>query len=214
MTLIVCLSFLLALNLPVFSVAADDATKILENVRNKYDSIQDAELRFTQEVRLPLAKVEQRVDGTLLLKKKNKYRIELRDRTIVTDGITLWSYAPSTHQVLIDKFKTDQRPFSPEKLLVAVPSDFSSVIVGREKVAGVPTVVLKLTPRDENSFITGLKVWVAEGEWILRKVELVDISKKQTTYVVHEISVNTGLADVRFTFQVPEGAEVVDLREN
>jgi outer membrane lipoprotein-sorting protein len=52
----------------------DDAEEVLGNVRKKYDAMNDAELRFTQKVRFPLAKVEQTVSGTLLFKKESKVR--------------------------------------------------------------------------------------------------------------------------------------------
>ena len=57
-----------------------------------------------------------------------------------------------------------------------------------------------------------MKIWVQEGEWIIRKAELLDLHGKRTTYQVHSIKTNTGVPDARFTFQAPAGAETVDLR--
>lgn len=193
-------------------VLAQTAEEVLEQVRKKYDTVNDAELRFAQTVRFSLSKVEQRLEGTLLMKKGNKYRVETDDMTVVTDGETVWSYSRINNQVLIDRFKMDERAFSPERILMAAPADFSASLVGREKVGKIETVALKLVPVTDQSFLSVLKLWVGEGDHLIRKVEMVDANGKETTYVVTEIRINTGVTDGRFTYRIPEGVESVDLR--
>ena len=192
--------------------AGETAEDILEKVRKKYDSIQDAELRFSQHVKFSMGRIEQDVQGKLFIKKENKYRVELEDQTIVTDGKTVWSYSARNQQVLIDNFKLDERSFSPEKILVAAPADFSANLLGREKIGKSDVVVLKLIPRAEDAFVKTLKLWVNENDWLMKKVELTEVSGKETSYLVNDIKVNIGLQDSRFIYQIPEGAEVVDLR--
>ncbi len=191
---------------------AQTAEEELEQVRKKYDTVNDAELRFSQTVRFSMSKVEQRLDGTLLMKKGNKYRVETDEMTVVTDGETVWSYSRINNQVLIDRFKLDERSFSPERILMAAPADFSASLLGHEKVGKVETVVLKLLPATDQSFLSVLKLWVDEGDHLIRKVEMTDANGKETTYVVTEIRINSGVTDGRFTYKIPEGVETVDLR--
>lgn len=192
--------------------AGETPDEVLQNVKRKYDSIKDAELRFSQRVKFAVAKLEQSVSGTLFLKKENKYRVELDDQTIVTDGVTVWSYSAADKQVLVDNFRKDERMLSPEKILTGTPSDFHSTILGREVVKGKPTVRLKLVPNDDQSFVQVLRLWVDETTWFISKVEVVDAGGKETTYIVSNVNVNIGLEDSRFTYTIPEGVEVVDLR--
>jgi len=203
---------LLALLLAPDSALADDAQDVLARVRKKYDSVTDATLRFSQEVKFPLAGINQRVEGKLLLKKTNKYRVELDGQTIVTDGQTVWSYAVATNQVLIDKFKLNERMLSPERLLTTAPDEYTSRIVGKERISSMETVALLLTPRSESSSVRSLKLWVDEGTSLVRQVMLVDVNGRETQYTVRDIDINTGLDDSRFVFDIPEGVEVVDLR--
>ncbi len=198
-----------ALGLLYASQKADD---VLEKVRKRYDAVTDAELRFSQKVLFPMTKVEQQSSGTLFIKKKNRYRVEMDDREIVTDGQTIWSYSPTNNQVVIDKFKQDEQSLSPEKILVGTPDNFTATVVGEEKLGSYQTTVLKLVPRDEQSFIKSLRLWVDQKEWMIRQVEVVDLSDKQTTYSVLQVRTNTGLPDSRFVYTVPKGADVVDLR--
>jgi outer membrane lipoprotein-sorting protein len=205
------LGLLLAGGLLAVAADAQVAEEILEKARKKYDVLTDVEVRFTQAVKFPVSRVEQRVSGVLQMRKTNHYRIETGEMTVVTDGATVWSYPRATNQLLIDRFVADDRTFSPERILTAAPEDFSAVLVGKEKVGGQETYVLKLIPSGEG-FITMLKLWIAESDYLTRKVEMVDANGKETTYLVSDLRVNPGIPESRFTLPVPEGAEVVDLR--
>jgi outer membrane lipoprotein carrier protein len=202
------LLFLVALG----AAASDDPQEILENVRKKYDGIRDAELKFTQRTRFPQSTLEQRAKGTLSLKKEHKFRIETDDQIVVTDGETVWSYSLPNRQVLIDRFKPSDRSFSPERILGGATDDYTATVRGREKSGNTECVVLKLVPRNEGSLMTSLRLWIDPAEWLVRMAELTDVNGKVTTYTVSDIKLNPGLSDSRFVLQIPEGAEVVDMR--
>ncbi len=188
------------------------AAEVLENVNEKYEAISDAQIKFTQRVKLPMTKIDQSSSGTLFVKKSNKYRVDLTDQTIVTNGETVWSYSRPSNQVLIDHFKMNDQSLTPEKILTGAPEDFEATLLGEERLDGHTVVGLKLTPKDKNSFVSSMKLWVDGESWMIRKVEVADVAGKNTTYIVNEIKTDTGLKDSRFTYQIPEGAEVVDLR--
>jgi chaperone LolA len=194
------------------AVGGDSAQEILQKVRDKYDSIADAEIRFQQRIRMPVGKLEQSTAGTLLTKKGNRYRVELESQTIVTDGVTVWSYSEPQQQVLVDRFSQDERSLSPDRILSGEANDLAPALIGKEKLGKLETVVLKLTSRDDASLLKWLKLWVSESDWLVRKAELVDINGKETVYQVMEIKINTGIPDAQFTFIPPAGVEVVDLR--
>ena len=186
--------------------------EVLEKVKKKYDSITDAQLQFSQKTTFELSKVEQNVTGTLLLKKNNKYRVETREQTIVTDGVTVWSYSAANKQVLIDHFKMDENSISPEKILSGAPSEYVSTFLGTDKIGTSDVFALKLVPRDEQSLVKTMRLWIDNSTWLIKKAEIVDVNGKETDYLVTEVKINTGLQDSSFIYQVPEGAEAVDLR--
>ena len=193
-------------------MAGETAQEMLDKVRQKYDSVNDAQLKFSQRVVFGVSKIEQKTNGTLFLKKKNKYRMELGSQTIVTDGKTVWSYSVPNNQVLIDNFKLDERSMTPERLLTGSSGEFYTTLIGNEKLGKVDVVVLKLVPKDDESIIKSMKLWVDESTWFIKKVELVDVNGKETEYVVDDLQVNVGLQDSRFVFKIAEGVQVVDLR--
>jgi len=209
MALRILLSLLVLLPLSIaFSI---DAREIIENVQEQYDDLKDVTITFRQTVRFKVSRAEQATSGTLYFKKPNKYRIETEDRTIVTDGKTSWSYNQKNRQVLIDTYKPEAHALSPERLLLQYPKDFYSTLVGEEQLGKLRCHVLKLTPKEDNSFATALKIWVSK-DWYIRKVEVTDINGAVTTYLIESLVADQKLADGRFEFEAPEKAEVIDLR--
>jgi outer membrane lipoprotein carrier protein len=193
--------------------AADSAQDVLERVHKKYDQMDDADIRFVQKVKFALAKIEQEVTGTLQFKKPNKYRVEFEGQMVVTNGETVWSYAQANNQVLIDKFRLDERSLSPERILTAAPSDFTPTLIGREKGPHGESIVLKLIPRETSSLVKSMKLWVSDADWLVHRVEIIDQHGKETSYQVISFKTNNGIPDSRFVYQVPAGVEVVDLRD-
>jgi len=55
---------------------AQSGKEIIESLRKKYASIDDAVVKFEQTVKYGVSKFEQSFSGTFYFKKKNKYRIE------------------------------------------------------------------------------------------------------------------------------------------
>jgi outer membrane lipoprotein carrier protein len=192
--------------------ASDDPQEILTSVRKKYETIRDAEIHFTQRTTFPQSTLEQHAKGMLYLKKEHKYRIETEDQTVVTDGETVWSYSAASRQVLIDRFKLSDRSFSPERILGGSTDEYAATVRGREKAGNTECIVLRLIPRGEGSLVSSLRLWVDPSEWLVRMAEITDVNGKVTTYTVSDIKVNPGLSDSRFVMQIPEGAEVVDMR--
>jgi outer membrane lipoprotein-sorting protein len=204
MVALLCASALLA--------SAQTAQEVMEKARKKYEALADVDLKFSQSVRFPASRVEQKITGTLQMKKGNRYRLETDEMTVVTDGTVLWSYSRATGQVIIDNFSPEERGFSPEKILSAAPADVGATLLGRERVGGTSCYILKLIPPGEQSFVRTMKLWIGEADHLTRKALVTDANGKESTYLVTEIHANIGVPDSRFSFTPPEGAEVVDLR--
>lgn len=189
------------------------ATEVLEKVEEMYATVNDASAEFTQTVTFKYAKVEQSFSGTVSMKKKNKYRVESQQQTLVTDGATVWVYSPVNNQVLIDAYRETPNTFSPEKFLVGLPKNFRAALVDDNTPEGHAATVLKLLPKsDVSKFVKSLKVWINDNDWSVRRVEYIDMNETRTVYSLKSIIFNKGISDERFTFKAPETAEIVDLR--
>lgn len=193
---------------------SQNADDILKKAEKKYNVIKDAIIEFTQINVFGVSKIENKFDGKLWMKKNNKYKIVLENQTIVTNGKIVWSYYPLNNQVIIDDYKDEPESFSPDKIMVNVPLNYNAILIGTEKLFNKNTFVIKLTPRNERSLIKSMKVWLNKEEYLMEKVEIVDVSDNITTYISKSITINAGLKDEIFQFSIPQGVEVLDLRKN
>jgi outer membrane lipoprotein carrier protein len=76
------------------------ARKILEKMRQKYEAYPAMEAAFTLTFEIPEQPVETQ-KGTLI-QQGEKYRLTLNDRTIVSDGKSVWLYVPKNKEVQIN----------------------------------------------------------------------------------------------------------------
>lgn len=203
----------LALALPMRAAAAgDDAQELLAKLQDRYKSVRDASVTFSQHVLFGVTKSESSFRGSFVMKKGNKYRLELEDQTIVTDGKSLWSYSKANNQVIINVYREDPKSFSPDKVLVSVPDNYVAAIVGAETYRASETTILKLTPKAKRGSLRWMKIWVDREDELMRKIQVFDAGENTITYELDEILLNTGVADSRFEFVPPPKAEVIDLR--
>ena len=189
----------------------ENADDVMSNVQKKYETIKDASVRFTEHIEFGVMKTEQTFTGTFQMKKGGKYRIEGEEQVIVTDGSSVWTYTKSNRQVVIDTYHEDPKSFSPDKVLVNVPQNYSATLLAEERT-GRNMSVLKLIPKDEQSQVKWLKVWIDRSDWLMQKLVMQDISDNVTTYTITDVRLNTNLQDSVFHFLPPEGTDVVDLR--
>ena len=195
-----------------FAGADEKGEKVIANLQKKYRSVKDATISFTQEVRFGATGAEQVFRGKFFMKSGNRYRIEMEDHTIVTDGKSVWRHTEYNNQVLIDNYREDPRGFSPENILVNIPAHFLPVILGNEKISDKQTLILKLTPKDGKSSVKWMKVWIDEKESVARKIQIQDLSDNLVVYNIDTVSFNSGISAEMFEFKSPDGANVIDLR--
>ena len=206
---------ILALGLFVLSASAQPlptVKAITERLQHRYEMVDDARAEFTQTITLGYANVEQSFAGSLVFKKPNRYRLESEHQTVVTDGVTVWAYAPANRQVIVDRYKEQRNSVSPEEFLLSLPTSYYATVVGRETIDGEASTVLKLLPKDDRSFIRSVRMWLLESSSEVRRIQILDQNETETVYRITSIRLNTNISDDAFTFSAPAGTEVVDLR--
>ncbi len=186
-------------------------SEILEKVRTNYSQLNDVSAQFTQTVKMKFRQTAQKKSGTIQLKKRNKFRIETEQQTIVTDGKTVWMYSPANKQVLVDTFKTNHQPFSTEQFLLGLPKDFFAESIRHEEHYIV--INLKPTKTNQPSFsVRSLKIWVNPETWTVEKIEYDDKNNTVTFIELSDIRFNKGIDDKNFQFEISKEMKVVDLK--
>jgi len=153
---------------------------------------------------------------------------------LVSDGETLWAYSPSENKVLVGTVEEakemmaekefEGREFDKgdfehpenaeeavEKLLEYVDADK----LGSQDLAGVSAYYLKLIPIPEQmpvefTAVGGLvNLWIDKDRYLPLAVEYSGGSLGEFKATALELEVNTGIDQALFSFEVPEGAEIM-----
>ena len=190
----------------------DRAREIIDRVQEKYKNLKSLQAEFQQTYTWELAGETQSVEGTIYLTAANQYRIETGEQLVITDGKTVWSYTPSDNHVIIDLLKNTQDNQLPKDLFLQYAREFVPDFKGEEQIEGAKTFLLELKPKDDESLITSMKVWIDSKTWFTRKIEQVDLNDNRNTYLVRNIQENPQLDPQLFQFALPRDAEIVDLR--
>lgn len=159
-------------------------------------------------------------------KKPNKFRAEVLEANApelagvisVTDGQQFWMYEPGKNEVMVGEVGPDE-PSSfrwvirdMEDMIRQALDATNAKLVGEEDVAGVATYKLELTPRqDDETFLPAgsqATLWVDQERWVVLQGHFSGGIAGEGRMRVRSFELNTGIADDRFQFKVPEGAKV------
>jgi outer membrane lipoprotein carrier protein len=195
-----------------FVAAQEKADDIVAKIRQTYEKMESLKGDFEQQYTWSLAGETQVLNGTLYLKKGDRYRVETPNQMIITDGKTVWTYSLDKKQVLVDRLEKSKDNPLPRDLILKYTRDFKPRLLRSEKVGAVDCYVLALTPRDENAFVHSVTAWIDKSTWLALRIEQIDINDNKTVYLLKNAQRNLPLADGLFSLKIPEDVEIVDRR--
>ncbi len=235
---------LLAAVLSGFLFAQPSAEDILLKTLETRDTITDAHAV----VALSMDTVEKNETATVEVwgrqgeDEPGAFRLEVLDTSdekaagamVVSDGETLWAYAPSKGKVFVGTleeaknmlaereieqgdFARDgfEHPESAEDALQMLLEYFTPEKMGTEQVANETAYLLKLEPVPEQmpskyATVGGfIKLWIDQGRYVPLAVEYTGGSLGEFSATVSELELNTGLEQALFSFEIPADVEVV-----
>ena len=188
-----------------FSVLAQDNGKdLLGSVQKKYKSINDLSADFKQSLN-----GKGGITGKFYYSKGNKFRLELKNSTIISDGTTLWNYNKGQKKVVINNTSSsDPSSFTVENFLFDYPSK-SNVTLEKENNRNI----LVLVPRKEEKMnFKKTKIWI-NSDYLITQVNIENLSGTITNFQLSNYKLNQNLSGSIFSFSPPEGINVIDLRK-
>ncbi|MBI2794027.1 MAG: outer-membrane lipoprotein carrier protein LolA [Ignavibacteria bacterium] len=180
------------------SFAASDED-ILQAFHKKYDNLSSMSCKFTSSG----------FQGTMYAVRGGKYRIELGERSIVSDGKAVYNIQYTTKTVVINKYDDKTDDISVEKILFTLLNVYrAEVIMNTSKL-----VLIRLLPPDKDATIAGVdKVELTCTRTLdLRLIDVYNNSMK-TTWSVQNLKLNNKINTAQLTFSPPAGWQTVDLR--
>ncbi|HSJ57117.1 MAG TPA: DUF4367 domain-containing protein [Anaerolineae bacterium] len=208
------------------------AEEIVERVRETVDSTRDAHAVVVADAQVQgmalavTAEVWEQMPNRFRVQVLEASQPELVGTTMVTDGQQAWLYEPTENRVMVGAAGELDMPLPQEVLghlqeAIQGVLDASTVeLSGEETVAGHDTYRLVLTPKEGAEAQPALlssgttTLWVDQEEWFVLKVLFESEALGRGSLEVQSFELNPGLPDDLFTFEIPEGAEVVDVKAN
>lgn len=163
-----------------------------------------------QTIRSPYTDTPQYFTGSLV-SQGERYRIEAPNQTVVTDGATIWVYDERRKQVLVGTPSQDPTVLHPSDLF-RVREDYDATLVETTQRDGVSHHVLRLSPKTEDAPFTDITLWVRASDALVTRVQATDVNDAVITIELSNLETAASTPDRTFTFDPPEGVEVVDLR--
>jgi len=188
----------------VFAQSADD---VIDRLRSKYDTMVAMRATFSQTTSSTFLDDVEHFAGDILIQ-GDQYRIEMINQTIVTNTVLSWVFNKLDNQVLINDYELDENTFS----LATFLNEFDSAYDVESYEQNGRLDVLTLIPQDPLSLFRTVKLW-ADGNVVVR-LEVVDMNDVEMNFELSNIQFNPELSDQTFIFSIPNGVEIIDLREN
>lgn len=193
------------------------AKKILDKTRKKYESYKTIEAAFSLTIELP-GQPKQVQKGTIS-QDANKFRLEMDEQVIVSDGKTTWVYLKKNKEIQIndaDPNDASENGFmTPKDLLKRYEKgDFLYAITDQVTESGVVLTQIEFKPKDKKSEYSKMRVSIDEKTSTIKSVKAFAKDSGRYTFSITKLTPNKKFAAGQFAMDTKKypGVKVVDLR--
>ena len=169
------------------------------------DEVRTLRADFTQTVTDAQGLELQQVEGTLAVKRPNRFRWDYRDQVIVADGERIWMYDEELAQVTVRAL--DQTLASTPAMLLSGGRALSEHADIKELGTRDGLVWVGVVPHVQDSDFEAVRIGFDRGR--LAAMELVDSFGQTTRMRFTALVRNPAIDDEVFTFEPPEGVDVI-----
>jgi len=190
---------------PAFAQTVQD---VVASVENHYRDLTDLTSKVVQNNDLKSIGKTQKFEGTLLIKKPGKLRLEYTNgQLILIDGKAALFYSKKSAQVIKKTFTDFEHMNIPVAFLLGaahIRDDFD-VLQADPKTPRV----LELLPLKPGAAMKKMRLGV-DDTCRITELMIFDKSGNTTTITFTEIREGAGLDDQRFVFKAPKGTEIIE----
>ncbi|MCJ7507996.1 MAG: outer membrane lipoprotein carrier protein LolA [candidate division Zixibacteria bacterium] len=186
---------------------------LIDQLNNKYSSFEDVRMEFTQSISSDVFENKRHFEGQIYIKNPDKFRIETPQQTIIANGEYIWVYSEENKQVTKNRYDPSSGILLPYRYLNSFKDDYKARMDKEELIRKRWCYKLVLTPKDENSFVTKMIIWVDKETLLTLKLEYWDLNDNEVTFLFKNIRIDSKIDDSEFVFKIPPGIELLDLSE-
>jgi chaperone LolA len=201
----------LLLLLAAQSGICENAAQILQNLQNRYDTLSDLEVSFTQEVHSGVFASVERTSGKMFLASEDRFRVQTEQQVVVSDGELLWVYSRENRQVTIDKVAKSKDMVRPSDYLFSFRESYTSRLIADTVIGNIDCHVVRLDCAGADEFIQQMTLYVGKKDLLTHRASYVDINGNTVVMSFSDLKIDSGLPKETFVFETPKGVEEVRL---
>lgn len=191
------------------------AKKVMDKIRKKYDAYATIEATFSLDIEVP-GQAKEVQKGTVMQEAK-KFRLDMSDQTIVSDGVTTWAYQKKSNEVQVNNADpNDEHSFlTPKELLGRYQKgDFLYAITDKVMEGGKLLTLIEFKPKDKKSEYSKLRVAIDEKAGAIQNIKAFAKDGSRYTFSITRLTPNKTFAANQFVFDPKQykGVQVEDLR--
>lgn len=190
------------------------AKGILKKVSEKFRKFKSLKATFIITIENPKDKSSDMQKGTIQLK-GDKYRLNVADQDIISDGKTVWTYMKDVNEIQVNNASKDTNAITPANFLTLYEKGFLFKFMGEENEKGMVYQLVELVPVDpKKKSVVKVKLKIGKKEQMINYAQLIDKNGNIITYKIEKFFPDSDTADSLYNFNVKNypGAEVIDLR--
>ncbi|MBN1134398.1 MAG: DUF4367 domain-containing protein [Methanosarcinaceae archaeon] len=193
---------------------------IAEKMQEKQANIED--YSATMHMTVSIGDQVQEMEYEIIQKNPGKSRMvvmqpeELAGSITVCNGEKMWIYEPNTNSVRI--LEVPEIPELSEMNYANIIGDILNEtdvsMVGTSIFDGRDTYIIRVKTKENesgNPILSNMDIWVDKETWIPLRIEISIEEEYQSIIEYRNFKVNTGITDEEFEFEIPEGAEVINI---
>ncbi len=207
-TLGICVFFSILFFSTAINLNAQNGNDVLKKIQDKFKSINNFSADFIQTISDPEGQQNGKLSGKFFYKRKNKFAVELKNSSIISDGITVWNYDSRSKRVIISNFRDEPTSFSLERYIFDYPTLCKIKYGGSDKGS---EEIIELVPKENYIDFKSAKIWKSSDNMISR-MEIIDLADVKYVFQLSSVKIDQDIKDSKFSFATPKGIKIIDLR--
>jgi outer membrane lipoprotein-sorting protein len=150
----------------------------------------------------------------ILDNKSGKYRINMQDQIILSDGKNQWTVLDEVKEVQITEIPKDESGITPKNLFTFFTKGYQTALGAEEKLGNQTVQVLILTPTSTTKSHTKIEMRIVKSNETIQQVKVFEKNGDQYVYSLPNQKPNQKNDPATFVFskEAFPGYEIVDLR--
>lgn len=204
--------------------ASSSLEEIITGIENRYSG-DGFTARFTQQSTIKAMDITDTAEGKLFVKRPGMMRWEYEtpeEQVIITDGELLWIYRPVDNQVMIGEAPNYFGEGKGASFLSDIRKirDNFDISIDQEKKPeknqdkeDYKYVILKLIPHEKKLDLASIYLAVSKDDYQVDQVTTYNAYEDETVIRMFDYQFDQNIDDSVFTFEAPEGADVIQIEE-